>query len=146
MTLPVISVIIAGIGLLLAGIGFFVSQTVSLARSVAQVSERVAGLERDNQTFWSVIGPHMAKVIHQDTAAERDELVDRFIGRQKLTPDELTRLLTLLRDVANDEAKKSGERLAASLLIARAQMEIEHNQPDDVFVALPSRKKRWWRR
>jgi hypothetical protein len=89
--------------------------------------------------------PHMAQVIHQDIAAERDELVDRFIGRQTLTDPELECMQTLLREVANDDKLEPGKRMAASLLIAKARIEMTHTDPDDINVALRP-KKRWWRR
>ena len=145
MTWPMLSALLAATGALVAGVGFFVKETLDLSHATALISERVARLEADNRVFWSVVEPHMAQVIHQDTARERDELVDRFVGRQGLTPEELEHIQTLLREVANDERRDPGERMAASLLIAKARIELDHIKPRDTNVALRP-KKRWWRR
>lgn len=138
---------IAGVVAVGALVAFLFREGTQLAREIAKLSERVAVLEADNKTFWAVMTPHMAKIIHQDTAAERDELMDRFSGQQELTDEELTRLLEMLRDVANDESRGGGERIVASLSIARVMMEMNHRQPPAVDTTVTMRpKKRWWRR
>ena len=51
---------------------FLFREGTRLARAIAALSERVAVLETDNKTFWNVMGPHMAKIIHEDVTAGDD--------------------------------------------------------------------------
>ena len=139
--------LIAGVVAVGGVAAFLFREGTRLARAIATLSERVAVLEADNKTFWNVMGPHMAKIIHEDVAPDRDELADRFTGKQTLTEDELRRLQDLLRELANDESVDPGKRMSSSMLIALVAQELEHRKAPEVDATATMRpRKRWWRR
>jgi hypothetical protein len=114
----------ATIGTTIAALAAIVGLVAYYMRAVASVSERVACLESDNKVFWSVITPHLANLIHQSSAPRRDDLVQRFTDGKNLSREEMTEMMLLLQAVSEDPGRDPGKRLAAALLVAKAEMRI----------------------
>lgn len=111
---------------------------VTFWRVTGRLSERIAKLETDNDTFWRVIGPALAGVIHSPKHYRRDVLVDRaFVNHEELTIPELNELKDLLETEAL-EGETEWKRTAAALLAMRADRELEDKVKENSWPKLRS--------
>lgn len=111
--------ILAIAALIISVVGMLVGWALIYFGSIVKTSNRLTKLETDNDTFWKVIGPHMASIIHSPEHKDRDELVDKLVYGT-LQPDEAERLACLLEQNI-EENHSEGKKLASALLLARVK-------------------------
>ena len=102
----IITIIISFLGLIGVIFGF-----------VLKISNRLTKVESDSETFWKVLGPHMAEIIHSPEHKDRDELVDKLV-HGVLPEDEALLLMELLEQNIHENHSES-KKLASALLLAR---------------------------
>lgn len=101
--------------------------------SIATINLRIEKVATDNDTFWKILGPHLAGIIHSPQHRERDELVDRFVHEGGLSWEELDRMIDLMHEAIFSNRWTGDKKLAGALLLARAkatQVTMEVNRLD----------------
>ena len=86
---------------------------------LGQVQIDIAAMKKQNETFWAIIQPHLASIIHSPEHKRRDELVDKLIANQ-IDFNELLELMPMLEAEANNGIPE--KRLPAAILSARVQI------------------------
>jgi hypothetical protein len=99
-------------------------QHVSILLRVEAMNSDLQTVKAENKMFWTVLEPHLGKIIHSPVHKTRDELVDRFI-EGRLTMDEAPVLECELRNALANDDWPSEKRLAAALLLGRL-LSIQH--------------------
>lgn len=89
--------------------------------SIASLNDRITKVTGDNETFWKILGPHLAGIIHSPKNRERDELVDRFVHSGDMTWEELDRMIDLMHEAIYSGRWTGDKKLAGALLLARAK-------------------------
>ena len=89
--------------------------------SIATINQRIEKVSSDNETFWKILGPHLAGIIHSPKNRERDELVDRFVHEGNLTWEEMDRMIDLMHEAIYSGRWTGDKKLAGALLLARAK-------------------------
>jgi hypothetical protein len=115
----IIAIIISVLGIAATYFGFVMKSAERQNSFENRISERIAKVESDNDTFWKVIGPHMATIIHSPEHKDRDQLVDKLI-EGRITQEEAERLTCLL-ELNILENHNEGKKLASALLLARTK-------------------------
>jgi hypothetical protein len=93
--------------------------------SIATLNQRIEKVTSDNETFWKILGPHLAGIIHSPRHRERDELVDRFVHGGLSDEGELNRLIDLLHEAIYSGRWEGDKKLAGALLLARTKATLE---------------------
>jgi hypothetical protein len=93
--------------------------------SIATLNTRIEKVTNDNETFWKILGPHLADIIHSPMNRERDELVDEFVHGELRSEQQFERLIDLLHEAIYSGRWTGDKRLAGALLLARAKSEYE---------------------
>ena len=109
-----INIAITIAGLLVFYLGIVTRQD----KEIAEARKDIAILQTDNSTFWRVVGPAMAGIIHSPTHKRRDDLVDKLVSNE-IKPEELSEVVCLLQAAVAEST--SDKKLAAALLLARAE-------------------------
>jgi hypothetical protein len=89
--------------------------------SIAALNSRLDQLTADTATFWRILGPSLAGIIHSPTAATRDELVDKLFAGS-IDADECRMLIALLREAIDAGHWSGDKKLAGVWVLARACM------------------------
>ena len=89
--------------------------------SIATINQRIEKVTNDNETFWKILGPHLAGIIHSPKNRERDELVDRFVHGDTMTWAEMDRMIDLMHEAIYSGRWTGDKKLAGALLLARAK-------------------------
>lgn len=89
--------------------------------SIAALNSRIDKVQGDNETFWKILGPHLAGIIHSPKNRERDELVDKFVHEGNMTWDEMERMIDLMHEAIYSGRWTGDKKLAGALLLARAK-------------------------
>lgn len=85
---------------------------------IDHLEECVHKMSADNDVFWKVIEPHLAKLIHSPVHRDRDALVEKLV-RGTLTGVETYALVTELRMALDDPDWPPDKKLAGAMLLAR---------------------------
>lgn len=93
--------------------------------SIATLNQRIEKVSSDTDTFWKILGPHLAGIIHSPRHRERDELVDRFVHGGLSDEGELNRLIDLLHEAIYSGRWEGDKKLAGALLLARTKAQLE---------------------
>jgi len=93
--------------------------------SIATINLRIEKVATDNETFWKILGPHLAGIIHSPRNRERDELVDKFVHEGMSDEGELNRLIDLLHEAIYSGRWTGDKKLAGALLLARTKATLE---------------------
>ena len=112
------------------------NHNAEILTTIAELAKELHKVSSDNETFWKILGPHLAEIIHSPTARERDELVDKFVHRELQSVDELDRLTDLLHEAVYSGRWTGDKKLAGVLLLARVRAE------RDIMLTYPSRDRR----
>ena len=89
--------------------------------SIAQLNSRLDKIAADNETFWRILGPSLAGIIHSPTAHDRDELVDRLMHHpESMTCPDLDAVIGLLQAAIEQPAWSAEKRLVGAMVLARA--------------------------
>lgn len=89
--------------------------------SIATLNQRIDKVSNDSETFWKILGPHLAGIIHSPKNRERDELVDKFVHGGSMTWEELDRMIDLMHEAIYSGRWTGDKKLAGALLLARAK-------------------------
>lgn len=89
--------------------------------SIATLNQRIEKVSSDNETFWKILGPHLAGIIHSPKNRERDELVDRFVHGGAMSYAEMDRMIDLMHEAIYSDRWTGDKKLAGALLLARAK-------------------------
>lgn len=89
--------------------------------SIASLNNRIEKVSNDSETFWKILGPHLAEIIHSPQNRERDELVDRFVHGGKLDWVEMERMIDLMHEAIYSGRWTGDKKLAGALLLSRAR-------------------------
>lgn len=89
--------------------------------SIATINQRIEKVSSDNETFWKILGPHLAGIIHSPKNRERDELVDKFVHEDNMTWAEMDRMIDLMHEAIYSGRWTGDKKLAGALLLARAK-------------------------
>ena len=101
--------------------------------SISTINQRIEKVATDNDTFWKILGPHLAGIIHSPQHRERDELVDRFVHQGNMSWEEIDRMIDLMHEAIFSGRWTGDKKLAGALLLARAkatQVTMEVNRLD----------------
>lgn len=93
--------------------------------SIATLNQRIEKVSNDSDTFWKILGPHLAGIIHSPHRRERDELIDRFVHEGLSDEAELNRLIDLLHEAIYSGRWTGDKKLAGALLLARTKSQLE---------------------
>lgn len=93
--------------------------------SIATLNSRIDKISSDNETFWKILGPHLAGIIHSPVERERDELVDRLVHNEPMSHLEMNRLVDLLHEAIYGDSWSGDKKLAGALLLARTKAKLE---------------------
>lgn len=93
--------------------------------SITTLNTRIEKIDADQETFWKILGPHLAGIIHSPRHRERDELVDRFVHGGLSDEGELNRLIDLLHEAIYSGRWDGDKKLAGALLLARTKAKLE---------------------
>lgn len=89
--------------------------------SIALLNSRLDRVEAHDETFWRILGPPMAGIIHSPTAHDRDGLVDKLTRYpDAMTCPELDAVILLLEGAINQPEWSAEKRLVGAMLLARA--------------------------
>jgi hypothetical protein len=91
--------------------------------SIANLNSRLDKSDAAIETFWRVLGPAMAGIIHSPTAATRDMLVDKLFAGT-IDADECRMLIGLLREAIDSGRWEADKKLAGIWVLARACMKL----------------------
>ena len=92
---------------------------------IEQVRRDITHLQTQNDIFWTVLQPHLAKTIHSPEHKRRDELVDKLV-EGTITDREMMELEPMLCAEANNGVEY--KRFPAALLLARVKQLILQQQ------------------
>lgn len=89
--------------------------------SIALLNSRLDRVEAHDETFWRILGPPIAGIIHSPTAHDRDALIDRLtLHPGAMTCPDLDTTIALLKTAIQNPAWTAEKRLAGAMLLARA--------------------------
>jgi hypothetical protein len=103
-------------------------QVVSHEKVIESITSLIASVQKvstDNETFWKILGPHLAGIIHSPRNRERDELVDKFVHGELSDEEGLSRLVDLLHEAIYSGRWAGDKKLAGALLLARSRSQLE---------------------
>jgi hypothetical protein len=95
--------------------------------SIASLNSRIDKVTSDNETFWKILGPHLAGIIHSPKSRTRDELVDELISGC-IDADGAKHLVELLIEAIGSDRWTGDKRLAGALLLARTKAKLAEMQ------------------
>jgi hypothetical protein len=105
-----------------------VDNNQDVINSIAALNLRIEKVSGDNETFWKILGPHLAGIIHSPQHRERDELVDEFVNGRLHDPEEMSHLLDLLHEAYYSGRWTGDKMLAGALLLARVKMVLREEE------------------
>lgn len=127
-----ITLAIFGLSLALAGLGAYYALHARVTKlegrcenhqatidSIATLNGRLDKIDADQATFWRILGPHLAGIIHSPKSRERDKLVDKLVTGS-ITANECRRLVELIQEAIDSGRWDRDKTLAGALLQGRA--------------------------
>jgi len=116
--LPIVAIALAVIGPVTLYLGLIVS-----------MREDIATLMSDRETFWRILGPPLANIIHSPEHVRRDTLTDGLRDRT-LSLEELLELKPLLEEqiAQAQEEKNFYDQFAGAMLLVLAEQQISDYQ------------------
>lgn len=91
--------------------------------SIANLSSKLDKVASDNETFWRILGPHLAGIIHSPKSRTRDALVDELVSGC-LDIEGAEKLIELLMEAIGSDRWSGDKRLAGALLLARTKEQL----------------------
>ena len=88
--------------------------------SIATLNSRLEKVTNDNETFWKILGPHLAGIIHSPVSRARDELVDELVCGS-IDECGARQLVDYLVEAISSDRWDGNKRLAGALLLARTR-------------------------
>ncbi len=114
-----INIAVTIVGFLAFYLGFVKQQDEKISKQ----GSAIIGLQKDNETFWKIIGPAMAGIIHSPEHQRRDYLVDALV-HGKTSISETREVAALLDDNINANHDKMAV-MASALLRALAENRLD---------------------
>ena len=105
------------------------------AAVIARLSElntRLDKITADNETFWRILGPPLADIIHSPKARDRDELVDELV-HGRIDAAGAHQLVELLTEAIGSDRWDGDKRLAGALLLARTRATLSSFEARDTI-------------
>jgi hypothetical protein len=93
--------------------------------SIALLNSRLDQIAADNATFWRILGPSLAGIIHSPSAHVRDALVDKLFAGT-ISADDCRMLIGMLREAIDSGRWDADKTLAGVWVLARACMTLQH--------------------
>ena len=90
---------------------------------LSELNARLDKIAADNETFWRILGPPLADIIHSPEARDRDELVDQLTNGH-IDIDGAHQLIYLLTEAIGSDRWSGDKRLAGALLLARVRTKL----------------------
>ena len=148
-TASLITVILFALGMLISGIIAYYAFVRDIEKRVTIVEQKCDGnsaviarlselntrldkITADNETFWRILGPPLADIIHSPKARDRDELVDELVHGD-LDAAGAHQLIGLLTEAIGSDRWDGDKRLAGALLLARARATLSSLEAEDTI-------------
>lgn len=139
--LPLLSILVAVLGLLFTYFGF----VIKVREDIATIQSTCAGhdkaieclprmqadltkLNAADDVFWKVLGPHLGGIIHSPLHKRRDRLMDEWLDAKGGVPEaDLRELRTELEQMLDeaDAGNSQSLQLAGALILSRVEAQIE---------------------
>ena len=118
MDIP-ISVILTVVGIIVSVLIFRYGIMKDSFATNEKICSRLTALETNEATFWKILGPSLATVIHSPIHVRRDALMDKLFNTENITYHELCELKPMLEEAANDNNGEKTKRLFAAYSLVR---------------------------
>jgi len=106
--------------------------------TIKTLNARLDKISADNETFWRILGPPLADIIHSPTARDRDALVDELVHGH-IDSAGARELIRLLTEAIGSDRWDGDKRLAGALLLARTRATLASIEAKDTISAKGAR-------